>query len=38
MNIGISVLAPGVIIRPPTASTEQGMAEELERIAEAVIR
>jgi len=30
--------ATRVIIRPPTASTEQEMAEELERIAEAVIR
>jgi probable F420-dependent oxidoreductase len=30
--------ATRVIVRPPTASTEQEMAEALERIAEAVIR
>src|SRR5262249_42561488 len=30
--------ATRVVIRPPTASTEQEMAEELERIAEAVMR
>ena len=34
----LRVGATRVIIRPPTASTEQEMAEELERIAEAVIR